>query len=431
MTEKNMSISRRRYIKYVGAGAVAVAAAAVGGYYLNRPAPAPAMYEKGVIKVGVPAPISGWFASSAAEAVRCATMAIEDINAQGGLVGYRLEILTADAGIAGGPYTPEATRAAMTYLAGQGVDVMVTAYVQPITDVETAGELGIPYLHSDVVSGVSALVASDPEKYWMAFQCTPNEKNYGTQMAELPDYAEKAKGWKPINNKVALLTIDLGYNQGIRAAGKEAFAKIGWTVNIDEVFTSAQVEWGVILGKIRADPPAIIIFNDHVIADEATFMKQFIENPTPSLIWLQYGPAEPEFMDLAGQTAEGAVWATVLGAVPNATGNAWVERYKQRWGTNPGIGNGPGVYDEVMIWAEAVKKVGNPKDYRAVAAEILKTDYPNGNCGRYVFDQTTHDALRGADYMPTLVFQIQTLKNVCVLPTKYATGDFELPPWMH
>lgn len=420
MNKKGMNIRLIAVVLVV----IIVIIAITAGWYLFKPQPGP----RGTIKVGIPAPISGWFASSAEEAIRGVTMAVEDLNAQGGLVGYRLEIITADGGTPGGPYTPESTRTAMTYLASQGVDVMITCYLNAPIDVQVAAELGIPYLHVDTYHGVTELVASDPQKYWMAFQCDPNEQKYGNAITSIVETLTKKGLWTPINKKVAFLTIDIGYNQEIRRVTKQMFEEMGWTISLDEVFTSATVEWGVLLSKIRADPPALIVFNDHIMADEATFIKQFAMNPTNSLIYMQYGPAEPEFLELAGDAGNDVLWSTVIGIIPNQKGLEWIEKYRKRWGTEPGFGNAPIAYDCTMIWAEAVKKVGDPKKYKEICAEILKTDY-QGLCGRYKFDPTTHDALWGEDYIPSLVFQIQNKEHVLIIPAKFATGSFKTPYW--
>ena len=52
--EKKESVSRRGYIKYVGAGAVVVAAAAAGGYYGGYDAGFKAGYESGYSEAPVP-----------------------------------------------------------------------------------------------------------------------------------------------------------------------------------------------------------------------------------------------------------------------------------------------------------------------------------------------------------------------------------------
>ena len=46
-----------------------------------------------VAKIGVMVPLTGAFAADAEDVVNAAQMAVDDINAAGGVAGYRLEIV--------------------------------------------------------------------------------------------------------------------------------------------------------------------------------------------------------------------------------------------------------------------------------------------------------------------------------------------------
>jgi hypothetical protein len=53
----------------------------------------------------------------------------------------------------------------------------------------------------------------------------------------------------------------------------------------------------------------------------------------------------------------------------------------------------------------------------------------SGNCGIYAYDPTNHQVKSGADFIPTVAYQIQNQKNVVLWPERYAVGSFETPPW--
>ena len=67
------------------------------------------------------------------------------------------------------------------------------------------------------------------------------------------------------------------------------------------------------------DTDAGVIFIDHWVAAElAAFAQQFAGDPVKgSLVYLQYGPSQPEFLQLAAGSAEGMIWG--LSSAPMRT----------------------------------------------------------------------------------------------------------------
>ncbi len=63
----------------------------------------------------------------------------------------------------------------------------------------------------------------------------------------------------------------------------------GWEIVMDEVVPYGTTEWGALLTKIRALDPAIIGVEIISIPELVTFFRQFMEEPTNSLIYLNYG----------------------------------------------------------------------------------------------------------------------------------------------
>ena len=60
-------------------------------------------------------------------------------------------------------------------------------------------------------------------------------------------------------------------------------------------------EWGPVLAKIRQDPPSVICITHFLPADLAQFAVQFAPNPTPSLVYMQYGPSVPAFRETSDE----------------------------------------------------------------------------------------------------------------------------------
>ena len=84
-----------------------------------------------------------------------------------------------------------------------------------------------------------------------------------------------------------------------------------------EQFTAPQANWGGVLVKIRDSNPDVIVFSDYAAGDEAAFIKQFAQNPTKSLVYQQYAPSIPQYLQLAGSSANGVIWSTTVGILQN------------------------------------------------------------------------------------------------------------------
>jgi len=242
--------------------------------------------------------------------------------------------------------------------------------------------------------------------------------------------------WKPSSKTAAVVTSNDPYSISIAQAVQEELGKIGWTTPIYEEVTAPTADWGPVLAKIRATPPGLIFVTDYIPGDLASFAQQFATAPTPSLLYQQYGPSVPEYLELAGDAANGVVWSTTIGLLPDALGKAFAELYRAKYNSEPGLSQAGGQFDIIRMWARTANQAPDPSDFGRVN-ELLKTAIFRGVNGTYTFvpeqlsvppypDQVNDPSLA----MAHLTYQIQGLKQVCVSPTPYAAGAFTLPPWL-
>jgi branched-chain amino acid transport system substrate-binding protein len=104
------------------------------------------------------------------------------------------------------------------------------------------------------------------------------------------------------------------------------------------------------------------------------------------------------------------------------------DKFKAKWGVESGT-YGISLYEQVMLYVDALKKVGKPDDHLAIGAALGQMDKQTA-MGRIVFDPATHLARQGDDYVPLQFYQLRNGERVMLSPEAYATGTFELPPWM-
>jgi branched-chain amino acid transport system substrate-binding protein len=438
--DNEKDISRRQFL--TGAGAIGAGALVVGGVaggFIGR-STAPSQTTSSVsaggktpFLIGSPYPTTGPYAADGVEMKNGTQLAIDEINTGGGIAGRKINRVIVDTQV----NSPEGVTAAFNNLVSQKVDAIVGGYVQvdaPTYDI--VPPYGSPYLHGNTLQEGVAKVIADPKRYSMIFNVDPTEVWYGYGFPKFLDALMAGGKWKPPAKTASVIQGDLVYSQTIAQATAQSVTGAGWTVTGVEKVTTPVSDWGPVLGMLHAQTPAVA-YNAHPApADQAAFMKQFVANPTPSLVYLQYGPSIPQFLQLAGSAANGAIWSTVIGNAGGALGRAFTQKYQAKYGTTPGLANAPQGYDTIYLLAEAWGRVGDPRNFTAVSNQ-LRTIQHRGVSGTIYMNQPGQytsaypDASNDLSLsMPHLFLQIQNGQHRIIYPPPYADADYQTPPWM-
>lgn len=404
--------------------------------------PGPPEAEK-PIKIGGVFPLTGPIAGDGEEFRRGTIMAVEEINAGGGLLERPLELVIHDIA----ECTPEQAMAtADRLILGENVDFLVTGYASVIaTEVAVFGKYDVPYMHDDTTVVHKELLRANPE-YNNVFMTNDDSAPYGWYLFRL--ITEEIPYELP-NNKFGTIYGEIPYNQLPGRTLKAAVHEAGYEWVVEEEVPFGVKDWGPILAKIRATEPAYILFANIIPADGVTFIRQFLEDPTDTIIAMTYFPSNPEFYELGGMDIEGIFWSTASGVLPTPEGEAWKERYRQRWGEEPSLYGPSAAYSKVMGWAAMVERIGDPSDHKAICdAFRAKTDPYCGITGCFIFEPVTQHVSMHAVYeyktggVPSHTYQIWDLngdgridpdENVFLWPTEYRVPgtEFQLPPWVN
>ena len=383
-----------------------------------------------VVKIGMLGQITGKSSADGQESIRGAQMAIDEADAAGGIDGYKFELVIGDVkdGAAG-----DVTSAAERLLGDPDIQFMLTGYASLTNfELDMMADAGMPYMLAATSTQTRDIIAPDPKKYWCCWSLSPSFDAYGT---DVTTFVEKLGAEHKVNlrnHKVAIISSDNVYSKSISEAMKKKFTASGWTITVDEMVPFGEVnDWRTIITRIGQNPPDLVINADYLPNNSATFLKQFLVQPTDSLVFLQYAPSVPEFVTLTGTASTGVLYDLLGGAidspkVPEA--EALLAKFKKRYGVESGP-YGVALYEMINIYFDALRKIGDPSKHEAIAAAIGATDKMTAE-GRVKFDPKTHLALQGDDYIPLQFLEIWDGKRVLIAPEKYATGDFQLPPWM-
>jgi len=402
----------------------------------------PAPEEVKPIKVGIATGLTGGLAEDGTHHVQTLEMARDEINATGGLLGRQIELVVVDCG----NDTPDELSAARDRLKSADVDVVNSNWWLSSIATNYMLEVGVLNLHHGWVS-------TDWEAWWNVrdeypyFMClNQGEAGYGAPFFQALNNPEMIT-WEYPNKKAAILQTDFEYS--IRQANwwREVAEEAGWEIIFQETHAMGAIEFGPQMMRIREEEPAIILMSSVMTPEIIALFADFLEEPTNSLFCITYGIERPEFREAFGEQANG-----VLGSIPcfsfhaseytgqnpnyithYETGKQVIEEYLEKFGGGRPPGQTPIAYDSFWIWAEAVERVGDVRDFDGIMQAMI--DYPYiGATGTYAFDSETHACYYGADAIPCMYYQVQDeeLINLAVGEGSNVEliDDFEIPWWI-
>ena len=425
----------RRSVLAGAAGAVG--GLIVGGIAGNALAPksstSTSTSSKGSLKVVGIYPTGGVIASDGKEMANGVKMVVDEINARGGLIGYTLNYVEIDDKDSS---TDQITTAFNRAVSVEKPDVIFSGYhLSSGPEFDIVANAGVLYYNVNTQIAWVQKYTGNPSKYWGIFQCDPTESWYGQGFAYWVDGALN-QGLLNVRAKTcSIISGKSAYGTVIATGFQDQIKKLGWQVLTNDGVTEGSVpDWGPVLSAAKQAAPSVLFTSDFSPADDAAMAKAWAATPTKTLLYQQYGPSVPDYLTLAGSAANGIVWATVLGVLPDNIGNAFRARYAAKFGAQPGWANAGGCYDEVMVWATAVAMAGNPKDYKAVAKATESVIW-RGTTGSISFENhtgrqfpaQTPDASLG---QPHIIVQIQDGVQKVVSPAPFTSGTFVLPSWM-
>jgi branched-chain amino acid transport system substrate-binding protein len=385
----------------------------------------------GTIGIGSASPVSGPYSGDGQEMTRGQELAVADINARGGVLGREVEIVVGDVE----DLAPEKMVATARRLTNDGVAAVFSGYTSTTSaEFDVYGEYGAPMFHLNTFQPNADYVADNAIEN--IYHSCPTEVWYGPGFILFMQRLIDSGAWTPSSESAAVITSNDPYSISIAQTVEADLRELGWDIVVSEEVTAPLTEWGPVLARIRQNPPGLIFHSDYIPGDLASFQQQFRSDPTPSLMYQQYGPSIPEYLELAGSDADGVIWSTVIGTLPDDIGEAFKDRYREEFGAEAGLSQAGAQYDLVHLWAQAAAMTGDPFDFEGVNENIKRMSY-RGVSGTYRYKPGELTAIPYPDEvsdpslgMPHLTFQIQDQEQVLIDPIPYEQGEFQLPEWL-
>jgi len=396
------------------------------------------------IPLGSMLPFTGWGAADAKAFKAGIDLAVEEINALGGILGRPIEVFYEDTK----DITAETvTTAARRLIDRHAVHAIINGYNSPSlrAEYDTIADAGVPYIHDNTDFGHQKVIADNPDKYWSIFQDDPSEYYYGPGLIHFLDWLEKTGKWTRPNNSFALFSGSINYATVIANGIRETAPKFGWELAIDDTVIQPVQDWGPSLVKVRDIKPAIVATTHGIPEDQTGLVLQFAENPTQSLLYVQYALQLRSFLDITKKTSEGVFCSTTIGTLQDAIGKAFATKIVEKYGRDATPAVGGQTYDSIYTWAIAAARAngtGEPYDgveqnkkvcaflnnqiYRGVVGTIR---FLPGVQAATPYPAETPDSSLG---MPTHIMQSQKWEDdvVLIAPSPYQTADWMTPPWL-
>jgi branched-chain amino acid transport system substrate-binding protein len=368
-----------------------------------------------------------------ADYVNGAMLAVKEINTAGGVRGRELKLEIYDIDL----LTPEGTQAAFRKVADAKPHAIGCAFALiPMPAFEALAHYKAPYLHGDTKEASVEAVKNNRQKYGHIFQVDPPEIYYGRMFPLFLEQLAAEGVWKPSNNKVHIVREQLGYNMTIAREAIATFKTSKFELaKVTDIQFPVQ-DWGPVMQELKASGAGTIMIDHWVGAEEAAFCQQFISDPVKgALVYLQYGPSQPEFLNLAGEAAEGFIWSTVLGVYADKQGMEFRKKYAAAHPGVIGLCYTGSAYDTVNMLKNAWS-TAEPEDFGAVCAYLRAhtyrgvdgaVDLNNDYQAALHYPLQTKDLDKG---MAQLFFQVQDGQHKIIQPDVLAEVKFRSAPWM-
>ncbi len=316
---------------------------------LALPATVPAQSQP--IRVGAFLAVTGPAAFLGDPEQKTLELYVEKLNAAGGLLGRKLELVSYDsAGDA------EKARGYVKRLIEQDkVDVIVGGSTtgETMAAVPLAEAAGVPF-----VSLAGAVVIIEPVKRWV-FK-TPHTDRMACEKVFVD---MRARGV----TRAALISGAGGFDRSMRAECLKVAPRHGIEIVADETYGAADTDMTAQLAKIKATPGVQAVLNCGFGQGPAIVTKNYRQLGIAAPLYQSHGVASKQFVKLAGDAAEGvrlpAAALLVADTLPDSDAQKKVVtgykrdfegRFKQEVSTFGGH-----AYDGLMLAVEAMRRASS------------------------------------------------------------------------
>jgi branched-chain amino acid transport system substrate-binding protein len=322
------------------------------------------------IKLGVAGPHSGDLASYGIPTVKAAELVVKAVNAKGGVLGKKVELLVED-----DVCKPEVATNTATKMVSEKADVVLGH----ICSGATKAALGI-YRNSKII-------AMSPSATNPALTQSGDYPNFFRTIAS--DDAQARLEVDFALDTLKLKKIAVLHDKGDYGKGLAEFAKMFLEedkraeVVLYEGITPGAVDYSAIVQKIKRTGAEAVIFGGYH-PEASKIVSQMRKKRMKTIFISDDGVKDDTFIKVAGKYAEGVYATGPKDVSDNPMAVAANEAHKKAYGADPGAFY-LNAYSAALALLNAIEKAGST-DYDALI-KALQTDYVDTPLGKIRFDK--------------------------------------------
>jgi branched-chain amino acid transport system substrate-binding protein len=304
------------------------------------------------IKIGFHAPLTGFAASDGKSSTEGAKLAVNQINAAGGVLGRPLELVV---------YDDQAKPAQSIPIANKliGQDQVV---------------VGISGSYSGATRSAAGVFQESKLPYISAYAIHPDITRAGEYVFRTSFLGEvqgragaKLIGDMMGKKKVVLITLQNDFGKSLAAGFKEKAADYGLTIVAEYQYSIKDRQFGSIVAKVKADNPDAIYASGYYFT-AGPLVSQLRAAGVDCPIIGQEGYDSQKFIEIAGPAAEGIIITTSLdrdSTVPETAD--FITAFEKQAGFKSDMVAASG-HTAVMVAADAIKRAGSTDPEKVLAA---------------------------------------------------------------
>jgi branched-chain amino acid transport system substrate-binding protein len=337
------------------------------------------------IRIGSVLSVSGPAAFLGEPELKTLQLYVDKINADGGVLGRKLELVHYD----DGSDAAKANSFTKRLIESDKVDVLIggtttgaTMAMAPLVD-----KASLPF-----ISLAGAVVVIDPVKKWV-FKTPHTDRMAAEKVFE----DMKKRGI----SKVGLLSETSGFGASGRKETQTVAAKYGITLVADETYGPKDTDITAQLTRIKSTPGVQAVFVFGLGQGPAVVTKNYGQLAMTALpMYQSHGVASDEYLKLSGKAAEGVRLPTpallIADALPagdtqKAIVTSYDKTYKDKYKVDPSTFGGYAL-DALNLSVDAIKRAGGT-DREKVRAALEATRGFVGTTGVFNMSPTNHMGL--------------------------------------
>nr|WP_236844290.1 MULTISPECIES: ABC transporter substrate-binding protein [unclassified Bordetella] len=363
------------------------------------------------VKIGVVNSLSGNFAAFGQRYNTGMQVALEEINANGGINGEKLELITQD-----DRSDAQSALAALESLNKQGVPLIIGSYASgitgPMSKVATRQKLPL------IVLGSADDSITKPGSKWV-FRAKHNSTIVANVYFDYFDFLRKSN---PDMKKVAVMHGNGAWPTSVSEEGVRQAEKRGYEVVGKQAYDQGTTDFRPILNKFRSANPDILLTSSY--ADDGIAIARQIKEVglNTKVVAIDTASSMMSFIDQVGDKSENIVSAVSWSPDVKYEGTPELaKRLKEAAKEDPSFYEAEG-YLALTVAADALrraKSTDREKVREALAATNLKTPVTD-----VTFEE--FDGFTGQNPIKSVIIQIQDGKHVTVFPENLASQKAKL-----